>query len=148
MFSFGISGRAIILAVAAIVNVLLVTASGWWGMATLERSVQETAQVGLVLGNQNYADMMHDALHSDVLVARQNTQMGKPDGAQQTDADIEEDGNSLIAKLKESMALIQSPELKKQFAAMNSMVGSVNSQKTSLKATFDGMMASYTGTTG
>ena len=32
----------------------------------------------------------------------------------------------------------------KQFAAMDSMVGSVNSQKTSLKSTFDGMMASYT----
>lgn len=32
----------------------------------------------------------------------------------------------------------------KQFAAMDSMVGSVNSQKTSLKSTFDAMMASYT----
>jgi flagellar hook-associated protein 2 len=32
----------------------------------------------------------------------------------------------------------------KQFAAMDSMVGSVNSQKTSLKSTFDGMMAAYT----
>jgi flagellar hook-associated protein 2 len=32
----------------------------------------------------------------------------------------------------------------KQFAAMDSMVGSVNSQKTSLKSTFEGMMASYT----
>ena len=118
MFTFGISGRAVILAVAAIVNVLLVTASGWWGMTTLEHSVQGTAQVGLVLGNQNFADMMHDALHSDVLVARQNTQMGKPDGAQQTFADIEEHGNSLISKLKESMVLIQSPELKKQFSAV------------------------------
>lgn len=32
----------------------------------------------------------------------------------------------------------------KQFAAMDSLVGSVNSQKTSLKSTFDAMMASYT----
>ncbi len=32
----------------------------------------------------------------------------------------------------------------KQFAAMDSMVGSVNSQKTSLKSTFEGMMAAYT----
>ncbi len=32
----------------------------------------------------------------------------------------------------------------KQFAAMDSLVGNVNSQKTSLKASFDGMMASYT----
>jgi flagellar hook-associated protein 2 len=32
----------------------------------------------------------------------------------------------------------------KQFAFMDSLVGSVNSQKTSLKSTFDGMMAAYT----
>jgi flagellar hook-associated protein 2 len=32
----------------------------------------------------------------------------------------------------------------KQFSAMDSLVGQVNSQKTSLKSTFDGMMASYT----
>jgi flagellar hook-associated protein 2 len=32
----------------------------------------------------------------------------------------------------------------KQFAAMDSLVGSINAQKTSLKSTFDGMMASYT----
>jgi flagellar hook-associated protein 2 len=32
----------------------------------------------------------------------------------------------------------------KQFASMDSLVGSVNSQKTSLKSTFDGMMAAYT----
>jgi len=31
-----------------------------------------------------------------------------------------------------------------QFAAMNSFVGNVNSQKTSLKSSFDGMMAMYT----
>lgn len=33
---------------------------------------------------------------------------------------------------------------KKQFAAMDSLVGNVNSQKTSLKSSFDGMMAMYT----
>lgn len=32
----------------------------------------------------------------------------------------------------------------KQFASMDSLVGSINSQKTSLKSTFDGMMAAYT----
>ena len=32
----------------------------------------------------------------------------------------------------------------KQFASMDSLVGNVNAQKTSLKATFDGMMATYT----
>ena len=32
----------------------------------------------------------------------------------------------------------------RQFASMNSLVGNVNSQKTSLKSTFDGMMSMYT----
>lgn len=36
----------------------------------------------------------------------------------------------------------------KQFSAMNSMVGSINSQKTSLKSSFDGMMATLTGKSG
>ena len=36
----------------------------------------------------------------------------------------------------------------KQFSAMNSLVGSINSQKTSLKSSFDGMMASLTGKSG
>jgi flagellar hook-associated protein 2 len=36
----------------------------------------------------------------------------------------------------------------KQFASMDSMVGNVNSQKTSLKSTFEGMMAGLTGKSG
>jgi flagellar hook-associated protein 2 len=32
----------------------------------------------------------------------------------------------------------------KQFGAMDSLVGSINSQKTSLKSSFDGLMAMYT----
>jgi len=36
----------------------------------------------------------------------------------------------------------------KQFSSMDSLVGNINSQKTSLKSTFDGMMASLTGKSG
>jgi len=36
----------------------------------------------------------------------------------------------------------------KQFTSMNSLVGSINSQKTSLKSTSDGRMASLTGKSG
>jgi flagellar hook-associated protein 2 len=50
---------------------------------------------------------------------------------------------SQLAKLQLRMdALLV--RYQKQFASMDSLVGSVNSQKTSLKATFDGMMAAYT----
>jgi flagellar hook-associated protein 2 len=49
-----------------------------------------------------------------------------------------------LSKLDTRMTALLS-RYTKQFAAMDSIVGSVNSQKTSLKSTFDGMMAAYTG---
>jgi flagellar hook-associated protein 2 len=48
-----------------------------------------------------------------------------------------------LAKLQTRMDALLA-RYQKQFAAMDSMVGSINSQKTSLKSTFDGMMATYT----
>ena len=48
-----------------------------------------------------------------------------------------------LTKLQSRMDVLLS-RYQKQFASMDSLVGSVNSQKTSLKSTFDGMMASYT----
>jgi flagellar hook-associated protein 2 len=50
---------------------------------------------------------------------------------------------SQLAKLQLRMDALLA-RYQKQFASMDSLVGSVNSQKTSLKATFDGMMAAYT----
>ncbi|MEY4016695.1 MAG: Flagellar hook-associated protein 2 [Pseudomonadota bacterium] len=48
-----------------------------------------------------------------------------------------------LAKLDTRMTALLA-RYTKQFAAMDSLVGKVNSQKTSLKSTFDGMMATYT----
>ena len=52
-----------------------------------------------------------------------------------------------LTKLQTRMDLVLK-RYQKQFAAMDSLVGNVNSQKTSLKSTFDGMMASLTGKSG
>jgi methyl-accepting chemotaxis protein len=118
MTNLGISGRAILLAAFAILNVFLLAGSGWWGSSTLEQTVQKTATVGTVLGNQNFADMMHDALHSDVLLSRQQAQSGDTSGATQSYADIEEHGKALVDKLNESRELIESEELKQAFASV------------------------------
>lgn len=48
-----------------------------------------------------------------------------------------------LAKLDARMSSLLA-RYTKQFAAMNSFVGNTNSQKTSLKSSFDGMMAMYT----
>ena len=52
-----------------------------------------------------------------------------------------------LDKLKTRMDALLA-RYQKQFASMDSLVGSVNSQKTSLKSTFDGMMANLTGKSG
>jgi flagellar hook-associated protein 2 len=62
--------------------------------------------------------------------------------------------NNQNTKYKEDLAKLQSRmdalliRYQKQFTAMDSLVGKVNTQKTSLKSTFDGMMASLTGKSG
>jgi flagellar hook-associated protein 2 len=48
-----------------------------------------------------------------------------------------------LAKLETRMTSLLA-RYNKQFSSMESIVGSVNSQKTSLKSTFEGMMAAYT----
>ena len=54
------------------------------------------------------------------------------------------------AKYADELAVLQTrmdellARYTKQFSAMESLVGSINSQKTSLKSTFDGMMSMYT----
>jgi flagellar hook-associated protein 2 len=48
-----------------------------------------------------------------------------------------------LQKLDERMTLLLS-RYNKQFSAMDGLVGQTNSMKTSLKSTFEGMMAAYT----
>jgi flagellar hook-associated protein 2 len=67
----------------------------------------------------------------------------KSDNANTQNTKYKDDLTKLGTRMDSLLARYQ-----KQFAAMNSLVGSVNSQKTSLKSSFDGMMASMTGKSG
>jgi flagellar hook-associated protein 2 len=68
-------------------------------------------------------------------------------GPLQNKTDIAEQENNKykadLEKLQRRMETLLE-RYNRQFAAMESLVGSVNAQKTSLKSTFEGMMASYT----
>lgn len=113
MSKLGISGRTVALTVVAILNLLLLAGSGWWGMQRLETAVVETSNVGSVLGNQNFADMMHDALHSDVLIARENGTSGRASAATETYNDIREHGDALEQRLTQNLSLATSQGLRK-----------------------------------
>lgn len=79
------------------------------------------------------------------------TKMLSPTGPMLTQSDNANTQNSKyqedLAKLGVRMDTLLA-RYEKQFSAMNSMVGSINSQKTSLKSSFEGMMASLTGKSG
>jgi flagellar hook-associated protein 2 len=74
-----------------------------------------------------------DWLSSTGLIKRQTDNANTQNTKYQTDLD------ALNTRMDALLKRYQT-----QFAAMDSLVGSVNSQKTSLKSSFDGMMAMYT----
>lgn len=79
------------------------------------------------------------------------TKMLSPTGPMLTQSDNANTQNSRyqedLTKLGVRMDTLLA-RYEKQFSAMNSMVGSINSQKSSLKSSFEGMMASLTGKSG
>jgi flagellar hook-associated protein 2 len=108
--------------------------------------------VKTLTGNQNNvtaygttpAGIAGDAYRKlDKLLSATGPLITRSTNATNQNSKYQEDLTKLNTRMDSMLARYQ-----KQFAAMNSMVGSVNSQKTSLKATFDGMMATYTGKTG
>ena len=82
---------------------------------------------------------------------RKLTKMLGPDGILVAQSQSAEKQNSKYKLDLEKLGVRMDTLLKryqKQFASMDSLVGNVNSQKTSLKSTFEGMMASLTGKSG
>ena len=104
--------------------------------------------VKALTGNQNNASSF-STQPAGVIgdTVRRLTQVLANDGPLQTKTDNAETENTKykadLEKLQRRMeTLLQ--RYNQQFAAMESLVGSVNAQKTSLKSTFEGMMAAYT----
>jgi flagellar hook-associated protein 2 len=104
--------------------------------------------VTLFTGNQNYLNAyskVPGGIAGDAVVKL--TKMLGPSGvlASQTASATSQNTKHQddLVKLQTRMdALLR--RYQKQFSAMDSLVGNVNSQKTSLKSTFEGMMAAYT----
>ena len=78
---------------------------------------------------------------------RRLTSLLANNGPLQNKSDIaEKENNKYKADLEKVQRRMETllERYNRQFAAMESLVGSVNAQKTSLKSTFEGMMATYT----
>jgi flagellar hook-associated protein 2 len=130
-----------------------------YGVMTLDSTKLDTALnnnyadvVKTFTGNQNGLSIYSTApagIAGDAVKTITNM-LGKT-GILQTQTDS---ANTQNTKYKDDLTKLQTRmdalllRYQKQFSAMDSLVGSVNTQKTSLKSTFDGMMASLTGKSG
>jgi flagellar hook-associated protein 2 len=125
-----------------------------YGVMTLDSTKLDTALnnnyadvVKTFTGNQNGLSIYSTApagIAGDAVKTITNM-LGKT-GILQTQTDS---ANTQNTKYKDDLTKLQTRmdalllRYQKQFSAMDSLVGSVNTQKTSLKSTFDGMMNSY-----
>jgi flagellar capping protein FliD len=119
-------------------KIMVMGTSGSSGF-TLTAQVAGAAVPGLSFSG-NGSGIAGDAL-------RKITALLSPTGALLTQS---ENANTQAEKLKMTLAALQTrmqavlDRYTKQFSAMESLVGNINSQKASLKSSFDGMMAMYT----
>jgi methyl-accepting chemotaxis protein len=79
----------------------MVALPGIWGMEALDSKVTYAQGIGLAFGNQNEADMMHDALRADVLLAKQSVADGTAN-AGEIYAGIKEHGQRFERLMREN----------------------------------------------
>ena len=67
MFRFqSIKGKFVAFSVVALLMVLLTATVGWWSIERLSEVARSNLETTSAIKNQMHADMMHDAIHSDV----------------------------------------------------------------------------------
>jgi len=120
-------------------KIMVMGASGSSGFTLTAQTTAGTAVAGVSFSG-NGSGIAGDAL-------RKITALLSPTGALITQS---ENANTQAEKLKVTLAALQTrmqavlDRYTKQFSAMESLVGNINSQKASLKSSTDGMMAMYT----
>lgn len=120
-------------------KIMVMGSTGSSGFTLSAKNASGTAVTGLTF-SANGAGIAGDAF-------RKISALLAPDGALLTQS---ASATSQAVKLKATLEVLQTRmqallgRYTKQFAAMESLVGNINSQKTSLKTSFDGMMSIYT----
>jgi flagellar capping protein FliD len=120
-------------------KILVMGTTGSSGFTLTAQDASGTAVSGLSFSG-NGSGIAGDAL-------RKITALLSPTGALLTQS---ENANNQAEKLKVTLAALETrmqavlDRYTRQFSAMDSLVGNINSQKASLKNSFEGMMAMYT----
>lgn len=101
-----VAGRSLAISIAFVGSIALLAAAGMWGMSALNDTVLRVETAGQALSNQNVSDMMHDALRSDVLLAREYANRGE--AAARTNEiyeEVKQHGAEFVGRVEKNKAL-------------------------------------------
>ncbi|MBL9098267.1 MAG: HAMP domain-containing protein [Alphaproteobacteria bacterium] len=112
-----VAGRSLAISIAFVGSIALLAAAGMWGMSALNGTVLRVETAGQALSNQNISDMMHDALRSDVLLAREYANRGEASArANEIYEEIKQHGAEFVGRIEKNKALDLPPALARRVA--------------------------------
>ncbi|RTL32080.1 MAG: methyl-accepting chemotaxis protein [Burkholderiales bacterium] len=92
--------------------------TGWWGLNTLGRDMDESVMATHATQTATMGDMMHDALRGDVFQALMYVQMGDAAGMAQAQKDAKTHGDNFVARVHELQGMPLAADLKQKVDAL------------------------------
>jgi methyl-accepting chemotaxis protein len=119
MKNLSIKTRSLIITLAFVGCVAVLSGTSIWGMGALDGVISRTSVAGTALTNQTASDMMHDAMRSDVLYARQLSLEGAdPVKFQEVLADVKDHGGTFETLVQDNLKLPLPAEVKAKIEAL------------------------------
>lgn len=133
-----ITWRLILMTALSLLFTVLVGGSGIWAERTVSGALQENATVSAALRNHMQADMMHDALRGDVLLAMSMSSKKKIDQRKEVEQAQAQHMSSFTEALKKNEVLPLPAEITTSIAKVRSLVDIyLNQSKLAVALAFD-----------
>ncbi|MBT5161520.1 MAG: HAMP domain-containing protein [Alphaproteobacteria bacterium] len=108
-----ISHRIISIGAVGMLVALIISGTAWWAINNLSSQLAEGNMINSALRNHLEADMMHDALRGDVLMALRAGRVGSADDKKGVRDDIKDHAETIRDRIAQNSALPLAPDLKK-----------------------------------
>jgi methyl-accepting chemotaxis protein len=149
-----IRDKLILVGVVALAATIVVALTGFWGVTNLTAGLSSNTVTASALRNHLEADMMHDALRGDVLLALLEGEAGNSDSRASIQGDLEEHVAIFSENLENNRALDLSaqvktalqavtPELDSYIASANSITALAFSNPVAARTEFSSFMTSF-----
>jgi methyl-accepting chemotaxis protein len=152
--NFSVPARLYSAGALALVGLLATGGAGYLGLQQSNQGLEASIIATSAVLNQKHADMMHDALRADVLMALQTGPFGQPELQQEIRGDLADHQADFTTSIANLRALELSPEIRtavdrvlpllEDYIAAAQDIGSLAlSDQPAARAKWDGFMASF-----